>query len=173
MIQTTQVRRSAVIVTGQFWPCCFLTQTPHLGDHRGFLRSTVEQTDVALTHIQTNALQMASRGPFLALNLSPPCTPHHHASVIGSSCVNKVSYTTPSDCKETCDIKISSQFGHVSPVYATEEWWHRPGALKSLQRGPCGHPTKNDIIAARKHDPISLLQDLSFIVYLLYVTVLL
>jgi len=60
---------------------------------------------------ETNALQMASHGPFLAWIWAPLpfllLLHHHHTSVIGSSCVNKVSDTTSSNCKETRDIKIA------------------------------------------------------------------
>lgn len=71
---------------------------------RHHIRVTKERVPVLRGLGETNALQMASHGPFLAWIWAPL---HHHTSVIGSSCVNKVSYTTSSDCKETRDIKIA------------------------------------------------------------------
>lgn len=87
---------------------------------------------------ETNALQMASHGPFLAWIWAPL---HHHTSVIGNSCVNKVSYTTSSDCKETRDIKIA-----MFPPYTLLK--NDDTGPEALQVGPSGgSSTGNDIIA--------------------------
>lgn len=67
---------------------------------------------------------------------------HHHTSVIGSSCVNKVSYTTSSDCKETRDIKIA-----MFPSYTL---------LKNDDTGPSGGSSTGNDIRAQPGSPVGL-----------------
>lgn len=88
---------------------------------------------------ETNALQMARHGPFFGLNLSPPL--HHYTSAIGSPCVNKVSHTTSSDCKETLDIEIA-----MFPLYTLLK--NDDTGPESPSVGASGRSsTGNDIIA--------------------------